>query len=243
MDKNIERVREEYNRMYKADGFTAQRQYPNQELLRFMGRYFFVLPSEKRASHKILELGCGSGSNLWMIAKEGFSAYGIDISEEAICMGKQMMKKWNCQAELEVAVLDKIPYQDSYFDACVDVFSMYCLTTDVFRVCLSEIGRVIKDQGLFFSYFPSKNSDAFKNYKPSKKIDESTLDGIYRKDSPYYGNNYPFRFMDAREYMSLLQEHGFEVEHMETERRSYHQLKEYFEFIVVYARRYKKNPT
>ena len=78
-----------YQKSYKKEGFGAQRLYPNEELLRFLGRHFFLIPIQKRKNIKILELACGSCSNLWMIGKEGFKAYGIDFSDVAIRLGKK----------------------------------------------------------------------------------------------------------------------------------------------------------
>ena len=52
--------------------------------MRFIGRNFFKIPLDERNEIKILEIGCGQGSNLWFLAKEGFDVYGIDISPSAI---------------------------------------------------------------------------------------------------------------------------------------------------------------
>ena len=73
-----------YDKIYLSEGFKAQRLYPNEELLRFLGVNFFSKSEKKdRKKIKVLEIGCGCCANLWMISKEGFDAYGIDISKEA----------------------------------------------------------------------------------------------------------------------------------------------------------------
>ena len=77
MVNEIKLVEDWYNKSYEKSGFNAQRKYPNEELLRFMGRNYFYLPRKKRGNIRILELGCGSCANLWMVAKEGFSAHEI----------------------------------------------------------------------------------------------------------------------------------------------------------------------
>jgi hypothetical protein len=65
---------------YRRYGFAAQRRYPNEELVRFLARHFFPIPCAERAAVPILEVGCGSGANLWMIAREGFAAHGLSIT-------------------------------------------------------------------------------------------------------------------------------------------------------------------
>jgi SAM-dependent methyltransferase len=229
-------TKEWYEKSYTSSGFSAQRNYPNEELLRFMGRNLFNLPLDKRANIKILEIGSGSCSNLWMISREGFSAYGIDISLQAVELGRKMLDKWCLDgntAELKVASMTDLPYPNQCFDIVVDVFSSYCLNEDEFKICLSEVRRVLKDEGRFFSYTPGKKSDAFLNHKPSNMIDASTLSGISRKGSPFYGNNYPSRFIHPEEYRKLLRESGFEVGYLETVCRSYFDQQEIFEHIIV----------
>src|SRR4051812_28520612 len=95
-DHGIGRTRTEYDRAYKAEGFAAQRLYPNEELLRFLGRNFFSkVPREARSSVPVLEVGCGSGANLWMIAREGFDAHGLELSGEALELCRTMLARWN----------------------------------------------------------------------------------------------------------------------------------------------------
>lgn len=223
-----------FDKSYGKAGLSAQRLYPNEELLRFLGReYFSRVEKKDRRKIRILEIGCGSCSNLWMIAKEGFNAYGVDISGKSLEIGRQMLEHWGVDAKLKEASMTKLPYRDNYFDAVVDVFSTYCLCENDFNDCLQEVSRVLKPAGKYFSYTPSINSDAFRNYKPSKKIDEFTLAGIKRRTSPYYGNQYPFRFIGAEHYQACLEKTGFTVSYLETVSRTYRSMDEFFEFAVI----------
>lgn len=224
-----------YEQNYRSYGFRAQRSYPNEELLKFFGRVFFPFSRSMRKKTKILELGCGSGANLWMIAKEGFDAYGIDISPSAIKLCKKMLKKWGTSAGLEVGDFLNIPNDDDSYDCLIDVLATYCLPTESFLKCLDEIKRVLKKGGKFFSFTPSANSDAFMNYRPAKKIDRCTLDGIKRENSPYAGNNFPFRFISPTDYKKILIEKGFKVSYLETTARTYRNLKEKFEYVTIVA--------
>jgi len=232
-----ETVKSWYDHSYHQAGLGAQRRYPNEELLRFLGRHYFSMPLSQRAATRILEIGCGSGANLWMMAREGFDVHGIDLSSEAIDLCRQMLKSWDTAATLHAASMTSCPCPDGSFDAIVDVFSSYCLAEPDFSACLDEVARMLRPGGRFFSYSPSKASNAFRNPSPSRHIDASTLDGIHRDTSPFYGNFYPFRFIDSAEYRDALESRGLKVTYNEVVGRSYRDRAEYFEFVVVVAER------
>ena len=226
-----------YNQSYHNDGFLSQRKYPNEELSRFMGRNFFSVPTAKRTNIKILEIGCGSGANLWMIAKEGFQAYGIDLSQEGINLAEKMLHSYNVSGRLSAQDMCDLNFDDNYFDAIVDVFSSNCMNSVQGEVVLEGVYKKLKKGGVFFTYFPCKNSDAFKNHEPSKLIDNNTLDSIMRSDSPFSGQDYPFRFLHSKEYEDLLTSKGFSIQYSEIIERSYNNKKENFSWCVIEARK------
>jgi SAM-dependent methyltransferase len=224
-----------YDESYSRFGLSAQRRYPNEELVRFFGRHYFSMPAEQRRLTRVLEMGCGSGANLWMMAREGFDAYGIDLSPNAIDLCAQTLESWGVTATLNTGSMTACPYPGEYFDTVVDVFSSYCLDEASFQTFLNEVSRLLRPGGLFFSYSPSKASDAFRNPRPSAQIDDSTLDGIHRETSAYYGNFYPFRFITREEYEMALAGRGLRTIYNETVGRTSRSGNEYFEFVVIVA--------
>lgn len=108
---------------YGSAGFGAQRRYPNEELVRFLARHFFPLPRAARADVRILEVGCGSGANLWMIAREGFAAHGLDLSAEGLALCRRMLEAWGVTAALEEGDMTALPYGTGSMHAVLDVFS------------------------------------------------------------------------------------------------------------------------
>lgn len=222
---------------YGKLGFAAQRFYPNEELLRFLGSYYFSVPLEKRKSVRVLEVGCGSGANLWMIAREGFEAHGIDLSTEGLGLCRQMLDRWQVSASLKLGDMTATGYPDAHFDAVLDVFSANCFDENSFSAFLDEVTRILKPAGRFFSYTPSKNNNSFRDPGPSRWIDSSTLDGIHRSTSPFYGQFYPFRFTEPEEFEAQLVKRGFSVLRNERIGRTYRSRQEYFEFTSIHAQR------
>ena len=76
------------------------------------------------------------------------------------------------------------------------------------------------------------------NYKPAKKIEEFTLNGIIRETSPFYGGCHPFHFMYPEKYKSILEERNFKVTNLEVIRRTYQNMKEIFETISIVGKKY-----
>ena len=212
----------------------AQRLYPNEEFIRFFSKYIKKMDK----SVKILELGHGVGSNLIPILQNSFiNVNGIDISKESVKCTKERFDKLGLKCNLISGNCLNLNTSFNYkFDVIFDVFSMYSMNNNNFKMLIENIFSSLNENGLFYSFFPSKNSIAFTNHYPSKLIDDSTLDGIKRTSSPYYGNFYTFRFMYPFEYKNLLENNGFEVLEMNTITRNYN-MKETFEWISIVAKK------
>src|SRR5262249_61470196 len=80
--------------------------YPPEELIRFVARNYFRAPDRKQV--KILEVGCGTGANVWFAAREGFDAYGIDGSPTAIRKAEQRFQKEGLTATWKVGDFVKL---------------------------------------------------------------------------------------------------------------------------------------
>lgn len=220
---------------YKKLGFMAQRKYPNEELCRFMGRNFFSknLNELERQEIKILETGCGSGANIWMLAREGFDTYGIDLSPEAIKLAELMLDSYGVGAKLSVQDMTALEFADNSFDVIIDIFSSCVLTKQQRVNYLKKVYALLKPEGLFFSYFPSKRSDAFLNPQNANLIDSDTLDSIVRVDAPFSPTHHPFSFTHPSEYSECLKNLGFEIQYLETIERTYRNQNELFSHIVI----------
>ena len=229
-DDLMDKVELFYESSYRTEGINAQRQWPNEELCRFMGRNYFHLEKSKRKDISILEVGCDSGCNLKMLVKEGFDVYGVDLSKEAIDLLPFIVDDADYNHFL-VGDMTKMPFESECFNCVIDVFSSFCLNELQYEEYIKECYRTLKKNGKIFSYVPSKKSDAFINYEPASKLDASTLDGIHRTTSPYYGNFYPFRFM-SRDDVKRVCGDLFEITYMENIGRTYNGGREYFAFLV-----------
>jgi ubiquinone/menaquinone biosynthesis C-methylase UbiE len=125
--------------------------YPSEDLIRFVARNFYKAPNRKEV--KILEVGCGPGANLWYMAREGFTVYGIDGSKTAIQRANDRLNKecpgWN--GTLVVGDITQLPFQDGFFDAVIDLEAISCNSYEAAKQIYSEMARVTKPKGKMFS--------------------------------------------------------------------------------------------
>lgn len=125
----------------------AQR-YPWDVIVSFVFRH---CPRDKRREDtRILEVGCGTGANLWFAAREGFQVAGIEGSESAICVALERFVAEGLKADLRVGDFTQLPFESSYFDLVIDRGSLVCCNLRAAQCAIEEIHRVLKPGGRFF---------------------------------------------------------------------------------------------
>lgn len=218
---------EHYDRSYANRAPGAQRRWPNEEFCRFMGRTFLKVPPAQRSAIRILEAGCGTGSNLWMVAKEGFDAHGLDFSREGISLTESLLKEMGVHARVSFGDMTQMRYPDAYFDCVFDVLSATCLSDEAHNLFLDCVQRVLRPNGWFFTFTLGKGSTDWKG--PGN---------VMRPGSPtvYHYEN-PLRYTTVDELTADLRRRQFTVNRAETMSRTYDQGTVVLEVVVLEARR------
>ena len=116
--------------------------------LQFLEQTGIVKPSDK-----ILEIGCGIGSIVTELAKQGHDVIGTDISREAIRYG---LKKYG-DIKLKVQPAEKLDFDDATFDVVLS-FDLFEHIAQIDRH-ISEVWRVLKPQGYYLFQTPNKLSN------------------------------------------------------------------------------------
>jgi ubiquinone/menaquinone biosynthesis C-methylase UbiE len=186
---------------------------------------------DERRKLKILELGCGSGANLWMVAKEDYDAYGMDSSPTGLEFCKLMLERWGVNAKLELGDFTDLKYSDNYFDVIFDVVSLQHINFSQHVDAFKSIFRCLKPKGKFFSYHLGENSISLKSN--DDLIDHCTVRSI----SPGYPLTTKSQtcFMSANETRKLLSDIGFKSINVEKIVRSYENQKMYIEYLIITA--------
>jgi ubiquinone/menaquinone biosynthesis C-methylase UbiE len=123
--------------------------YPSEEVIRFIARNFYHI--ENRKAIRILDLGCGIGPSSWFIAREGFSIIGIDGSETALRNAKQRFAQDHLAGDFIQCELSSLPFLENTFDAVIDIEALSCNSISDTDLIISEIFRILRPDGRFFS--------------------------------------------------------------------------------------------
>jgi SAM-dependent methyltransferase len=122
--------------------------YPDESFIRFVARHYYRM---QRSDVRVLEVGCGPGANIWYLSREGFDTYGIEGSQTAVEHARARLKAEGVKADLRVGDIMKLPYEDNFFDAVADNACITHNSRKDTETILSEIKRVLKPGGRFYS--------------------------------------------------------------------------------------------
>ena len=128
--------------------------YPSESVIRFIARNFYNV--KDRNTIKILELGLGTGANLWFCAREGFKVSGIEWSKTGVERFKARLKEEKLSTQIEQIeigdYLEKLDnFKDESFDAVIDVASLCCNDREKTRQIFLKSFKKLKVGGKFFS--------------------------------------------------------------------------------------------
>src|SRR3954451_9104427 len=91
---------------------------------------------------RVLDVGCGAGTDLTRFAKGGAIVSGVDISPSAIALARQNFSQQGLEADLREADGEHLPYGDGTFDL---VFAHGVVQyTPNGRALVEECRRVLK---------------------------------------------------------------------------------------------------
>lgn len=227
--KYLQQTKKFHDTKYKEKGIQFQRTYPNEDVIRFVNKYF------SRKKGFFLDVGCGNGRHMNLLQSKGHKVDGLDFSSEILRQIKKNKKFKNQQL-----IYDALPLMqkvsDNTYDAVIDCFTSYAMLQDDFIVFLRNVKRILKKNGIYHGQLISSKSDLFKNYLPAKKIGNFSLKAIKRKNAPFYGDNYSFTFYKKEKILNIFKSLGFESVSLEIHSRTYRNTKEYFEYFVMAAK-------
>lgn len=120
-------------------------------------KVYIEIPAKKGA--KILDLGCGSGINLYNLNKLGFDTYGIDFSEKAVNFARKELKLKN----IKHGNLKSNSYPKNFFDVVILSHVIEHLPDPKKTIIL--VKKILKKNGQVIITTPNLNSINYRLFK------------------------------------------------------------------------------
>jgi SAM-dependent methyltransferase len=98
---------------------------------------------------RVLDVGCGIGSESVFLSVRGMNVTAIDISPSAIETARQLASIYGTDVEFKVADMLSIPVSDSEFDVVCDQGCFHHMSDEERPKYVNELLRVLKPNGLF----------------------------------------------------------------------------------------------
>lgn len=152
--------------------------YPYDQIVSFV---YHRLPRHKPLEEiRILEVGCGTGNNLWFAAREGFQVHGVDASPSAIRKARLRFRRENLAGNFSVSDFAALPFSDGSFDLVLDRAAITCCGLSTAKRCVGEARRVLVPGGMFFF-------NPYSDRHSSRLLGTSLGDGLFTQftDGPF----------------------------------------------------------
>ena len=148
-DEHLRQQQELYDAGWRGELERGKEQRGNlQANLDFLARTNLLQPGDK-----ILEIGCGIGTVVWELARQGYDAIGTDISRVAVEYGRTKYPG----IRLEVLPAEELPFDAGTFDVVLS-FDLFEHIARIDRH-VSEVQRVLKPAGYYLFETPNKLSN------------------------------------------------------------------------------------
>jgi len=187
------------------NGFAKDYSHIIKKKARFSRRIFYNHFDFPLAGKKVLDAGCGDGTELLYCIKQKANAFGIDSSEGMVNLAKQNVPL----AKVQVGDFAALPFPDRFFDIIISKHAMQS-SADVGQI-LEEFHRVLKPKGslLYLSVHPLRQfmerKKKKKDYFHKEKVESVLFGGLIKVMEPThtfneYLNPWFLKNFDIHEY-------------------------------------------
>ena len=197
--------------------------YPDLSLVRFLSKNLNL------KNKRVLELGVGTGANLNFFIEKKLKVFGIDGSKVALKIANKNLKRKKKFIKLVQGDIIKLPYQNNFFDYIIDCECLYANSLKDTKKILSEVNRVLKKGGYFFSKTFAKN--AVGNHFIRKNRKKKNLSVHFIKKG--YGT---FRISSLSEIKKIYSS-NFKILNIELEIRTTNNMKDFIKEWVVISKK------
>jgi SAM-dependent methyltransferase len=97
-----------------------------------------------RPGSRVLDVGCGAGTNSIFLARAGFRVAGVDLAPKAVAVARGRAARAGLQIDFRVADALRLPFPATSFGGAVDVGCFHTFDPPVRPAFAWELGRVLR---------------------------------------------------------------------------------------------------
>lgn len=151
-----------WDKEYRQSKFLTKENKPQADVVRFVKWLKKRKIATWKLSFQVLDLGSGTGRNSFYFAGLGAKVIGYEISQTAINIAKNNMLSGSIYdiSYIKQSIGEKFDLEDESMDIVLDVTSSNSLNEKQREIFLTEVKRVLKNGGYFFTKALCKDGDS-----------------------------------------------------------------------------------
>jgi SAM-dependent methyltransferase len=112
-----------------------------------------------RRGGRVLDVGCGAGTNSLFLARSGFRVSGVDLAPGAIEAARARAARRGLSVDFQAGDALRLPYPPKSFEGLLDVGCFHTLPIPLRRTYSRELARVLRPGGRYILAWVGRESD------------------------------------------------------------------------------------